>query len=49
MQLKFFLINWWSIIQVGKVFDFFFFEMEISVSFAYNFCGVVIYFFYLIN
>ena len=24
MQLKFFLINWLSIIQEGKVFDFFF-------------------------
>ena len=31
-----------------KGFDFFF-EKEISVSLAYNFCGVVMYFFYLIN
>ena len=44
----FFLINWLSIIQVGKVLIFFF-EKEISVSLAYNFCGVVMYFFYLIN
>ena len=48
MQLIFFLINWLSIIQVGKVLIFFF-EKEISVSLAYNFCGVVMYFFYLIN
>ena len=27
----------------------FFFEKEISVSLAYNFCGVVMYLFYLIN
>ena len=33
MQLKFFLINWLSIIQVGKVLIFFF-EKEISVSLA---------------
>ena len=33
-----------------KGFDFFFFlEKEMSVSLAYNFCGVVMYFFYLIN
>ena len=32
MQLKFFLINWLSIIQVGKVLNFF--EKEISVSLA---------------
>ena len=31
-----------------KRFDFFF-EKEISVSLAYNFCAVVMYFFYLIN
>ena len=37
-----------SIIQVGKVLIFFFVK-EISVSLAYNFCGVVMYFFYLIN
>ena len=47
MQLIFFLINWLSIIQVGKVLIFF--EKEISVSLAYNFCGAVRYFFYLIN
>ena len=46
--VNFFLINWLSIIQVGKVLIFFF-EKEISVSLAYNFCGVVMYFFYLIN
>ena len=47
MQLNFFLINWLSIIQVGKVSNFF--VKEISVSLAYNFCGVVMYFFHLIN
>ena len=47
MQLNFFLINWLSIIQVGKVSNFFI--KEISVSLAYNFCGVVMYFFHLIN
>ena len=36
-----------SIIQVGKVSNFF--VKEISVSLAYNFCGVIMYFFYLIN
>ena len=43
-----FFLNWLSIIQVGKVLIFFF-EKEISVSLAYNFCGVVMYLFYLIN
>ena len=47
MQLNFFLINWLSIIQVGKVSNFF--VKEISVSLAYNFCGVIMYFFYLFN
>ena len=47
MHLKFSLINWLSIIQVGKVSNFF--VKEISVSLAYNFCGVVMYFFHLIN
>ena len=37
---KKFLINWLSIIQVGNVLTLFF-EKEISVSLAYNFCGVV--------
>ena len=32
-----------------KGFDFFFFEKEISVSLAYNFCGVVMYLFIFIN
>ena len=43
----FFLIIWLSIIQEGKVLIFF--EKEISVSLAYTFWGVVMYFFYLIN
>ena len=41
--VKFFLINWLSIIQVGKVLNFF--VKKICVSLAYNFCGVVMYFF----
>ena len=45
--MKFSLINWWSIIQVGKVLNFF--VKEISVSLVYNFCGVVMYFFHLIK
>ena len=36
-----------SIIQVGKVSNFF--VKEISVSLTYIFCGVVMYFFHLIN
>ena len=47
MQLNFFLINCLSIIQVGKVSNFF--VKEISVSLTYIFCGVVMYFFHLIN